>query len=70
MSGIARTGRTLLAVSVGAVLYSVLNWVPLAGAAVAGAFTGYSTGGGFRRGFRHATYAATIGTIIVFYAIF
>ncbi|MFH0861796.1 MAG: DUF5518 domain-containing protein [Candidatus Altiarchaeota archaeon] len=65
MSGIEKTAKTVFAVIVGAVLYSILNWIPLLGAAAAGAYTGYGSGGGFRRGFRNAAYAATIGGLLV-----
>lgn len=68
-SGVWKALKAMAAVSAGAVLYSILNWIPLIGATAAGAFTGFTIGGGFNRGFRHAVYAAAIGTIAVFFLL-
>ncbi len=56
-------------VLVGALFYTVLNWVPIVGALAVGFFIGYCSGGGFKRGFRDSLSAAILGAVIVLYLI-
>ncbi len=53
----------------GAAVYSALNWVPLVGPLATGFMVGWWAGGGFMKGLRNAAYAASLGSLIVFYLI-
>jgi hypothetical protein len=70
MIGIREAVKSAAAVLSGAALYAALNFIPLMGPISAGAFVGYSAGGGFGRGFRLAFWAAALGAAAVFYLVF
>ena len=61
--------RSAAAVLAGGIIYSALTWVPLVGPFATGVLVGWWTGGGFLKGLRNAAYAASLGSIIVFYMI-
>jgi hypothetical protein len=61
--------RAAASVLVGAVLYSLLNWIPLIGPFAAGVLVGYLVGGGFNRGLRHAAVSAALGAAAIAYAL-
>jgi hypothetical protein len=69
MGSAGKTVKDAGSVLVGGLIYSVLNWVPIFGALSAGAFTGYSVGGGFGRGFKAAVYSAAVGTLLTLYLL-
>ena len=65
MPGTKKILRSIAAVTGGAVLYALLNWIPLAGPFAVGLAVGYVVGGGFKRGLRHGLYGGLIGSLIL-----
>lgn len=63
------TIKRAAAILLGAILYAILNWIPVIGALISGLIVGYLVGGGFKGGFKHATYASALGAITVSYMI-
>jgi hypothetical protein len=59
------TFKSILAVAVGALLYAILNWIPIVGPVAAGLFVGVRVGGGFKRGFNRGIHAGALGCLII-----
>ena len=59
------TAKAASAAALGALLYSVLTWIPIAGAAFTGFMVGYLVGGGFKSGFKAAALTSCAGTVLI-----
>ncbi|MBU0761604.1 MAG: hypothetical protein KKD39_01135 [Candidatus Altiarchaeota archaeon] len=69
MSRLSGRIRSLVFIVCGALLYTVLNWVPILGALIVGLVVSFGSGDGFRRGFRNGISAGLLGLAMVFYLV-